>query len=773
MRSTLYALALAALCALQLACVLRAPSAWSPARIDVTLLPGESVVLGRQELGAPQADARHVGLRRDEGGRWWVHNASTLHPMLLQAGKDDHRTGSTVLAHDTRFQLGAGIFNVREIDGGMLELEGAGHRWRYDGAQLRRDGQVQVPCPDASLHTRLGAWWNRFAPRFAAIPRPLRLGGNLDCGLRLGLAGIALGSASINRGKAGFVLVTSGAAPVVLLNAGQPLDLAQQEEPLDQAASLVAGRTRFWLALDNNTLHLRPTRHVALSAQMQADLPPQVAWTWQMRDQWSLPALPVWQAGAAALAALLLALSCGWRAAAANRGARWRAFAATAGGPALACAGVAALVLQRLGMAPGMGITMLLAWSALWYALLAPRRRNLLVASAVLLLALGLLAQLELGIGAPDLAWQRHFDKTAALLAVGLGAGLPLTLARRRVVVPQARVEALVLLATALALAGLVLQVLLGDETGVFDLQPVEFAKLALAALAAHCVALAFGAPDGAGKLLRVLRFSAPAVLFVALLAVALVQVDDYSPLVLLLVWGGSLGLAWALAARQRLAGAVLAGAACAAVFAVVALRGAGVAELAHLDFYADRFMVWLDPATHPHTGQQLLLGAGAIAQGGWFGADHLFGLSTLGQAAGEALRIPAVQDDFAPSFFLNRHGLWAGLVMWALQALLLIALLRTAVASWQAGEAARDFRHAWLARFRCFALCGGAALLFGHFLLSWGTNLAIFPVMGQPMSFLSAGGSHLLFFICPLLVFGVASANVFEENNDAGLRPT
>jgi cell division protein FtsW len=68
--------------------------------------------------------------------------------------------------------------------------------------------------------------------------------------------------------------------------------------------------------------------------------------------------------------------------------------------------------------------------------------------------------------------------------------------------------------------------------------------------------------------------------------------------------------------------------------------------------------------------------------------------------------------------------------------------------------RAARDFRHAWLGRFRCFALCGGAAFVFGHFLLSWGTNLAIFPIMGQPMSFLSAGGSHLLFFICPLLAF-------------------
>jgi cell division protein FtsW len=121
-------------------------------------------------------------------------------------------------------------------------------------------------------------------------------------------------------------------------------------------------------------------------------------------------------------------------------------------------------------------------------------------------------------------------------------------------------------------------------------------------------------------------------------------------------------------------------------------------------------------------------------------------------------LRIPAVQDDFAPSFFLNRHGLAAALLLWCLQALFLAGLLHTAVRCWLAAARARDFRLAWLGRFRCFLLCGGAAFVAGHLLLSWGTNLAIFPVMGQPMSFLSAGGSHLLFFICPLLAVGVAS---------------
>jgi cell division protein FtsW len=144
---------------------------------------------------------------------------------------------------------------------------------------------------------------------------------------------------------------------------------------------------------------------------------------------------------------------------------------------------------------------------------------------------------------------------------------------------------------------------------------------------------------------------------------------------------------------------------------------------------------------------------------------DGWMGLRALGQGAGSALFIPAVQDDFAPTFFLNRHGLLGALALWVLQALFLIGVLLTAARAYGSGAGARDFRHAWLGRFRCFALCGGAAFVLGHLLLSWGTNLAIFPIMGQPMSFLSAGGSHLLFFICPLLTFCAISAQSIEEN--------
>jgi cell division protein FtsW len=306
--------------------------------------------------------------------------------------------------------------------------------------------------------------------------------------------------------------------------------------------------------------------------------------------------------------------------------------------------------------------------------------------------------------------------------------------------------------------------VLFGDETGVFDIQPVEFAKLALTALSAHCLALGMGAQAAAGGMRRWLRLGAPALLFIALLAMALVQVDDYSPLILLLVWTTAMGLAYALASRNvKLTGALVTGALL-CVGAVLFLHTARPDDVANWQFYGDRFLVWLDPATHPHTGQQMLAGGRAIADGGWWGSDGVMGLTTLGQQAGSAMRIPAVQDDFAPSFFLNRHGLAASLVLWLLQALFVAGLLLVATRAWAASVAAGDFRRAWSARFRCFALCGGAAFVLGHLLLSWGTNLAIFPIMGQPMSFLSAGGSHLLFFICPLLAVGSFSAQSFEE---------
>ena len=751
--AALTACALAFLCALQMLALLRAPAAFYPAAIDVRLRAGESTFLGQPELAAPNAEQRHLAVRRDAAGAWFIRNASAASALLLLRGRDEQRAGAAVLKQGQTFQLGATLFHVDSAGPRDMAFSASGQQWRYDGATLRRGGAAQDACPDSRPGARLLATWNRFAPAALTLARPLVFGGNLHCGNRLGLAGIDGGAAVASRGAHGLHLVSTAQAPLLVDGAV----LAETGYSLAGVTALIAGRTRLAVAVDGDSLQLRPVSHVALFAQPQAELPDQVTWHWRQRAAWALPPAAVWPAAALLLGALAAAV---FRALGGSAEWTWRA----AGG-LIAGAGACALLLQRAGNAPGIGVSLLLAWAALWYLLAAPGKLHAVTIAAVLLLAAGLLAQLELGLGGAESSWLRHVQKTACLLAVGAGLGVQPRLFRRANPMPQARLEWMLVLLAALALAALLLQVAFGDETGVFDIQPVEFAKLALTALTAHCLALGLGTQAAPGGMQRWLRLGAPALLFIFLLALALVQVDDYSPLILLLVWSTAMALAGALASRSfRLAGLLAAGALL-CVGGVAFLHNAGPEQVAHWQFYGDRFQVWLDPAAHPHTGQQMLAGGRAIAAGGWWGSDGLMGLSSLGQHAGAAMRIPAVQDDFAPSFFLNRHGLAAALVLWLLQALFLAALLQVAARAWAASVAAGDFRRAWSARFRCFALCGGAAFILGHLLLSWGTNLAIFPIMGQPMPFLSAGGSHLLFFICPLLALGSFSAQSFEES--------
>ena len=791
---------LTALCGLQALALLRAPAAWMPAAVTVKLAPGEAVVLGQRELAAPQSDRNHLQLRRDTQDGWTLRNLSASRQVILLRDGGEQRMGSTPLQTGQRFQIDGALFDVRAADAGSVTFSRDGHEWRYDGAVLYRDGRQQADCPESHVAAKLLSLWNRAAPGVLTIARPLSFGGNLYCDNRLGLAQVTPGAAQIARNNGGLQLTAGNPdgdrAAVLLHSGGTPVDLRRQEASLTGVNAIVVGHTRFQLNANAGQLTLRPSRHVNLFSAPDLKLPDHVTWQWQQRA--------LWDGGQsrsiyASLAISLTCMAAGLALAARRR----RAIAGVIGhsvgysvghssgrigylrgygslesvamllatGGVLAC-GLIALISQRAGYAPSAAASLLLAVCALLLWLALPGRLTLLTAAAVVLLATGLLSQLELGLGAPESSWLRYYQKSAAMLAIGAGLGGLLRLwaqrqAARGTHLQQRSIEWLLALFAAVALAALAAQVLWGDEQGVFDLQPVELAKLALTALTAHCLALRFNWTAGPHPLseqgARWLRLIAPALLFLALLGLSLVQVDDFSPLILLLVWSTTMAFGYALAARNRkLAGALLAMALTSAG-AIVYLRCVGTDDLIRWGFYADRFLVWLNPAEHPHTGQQLLLGARAISDGGWLGADHAFGLRSLGMAVGGAVQIPAVQDDFAASFFLNRHGLAGGLLLWAVQAAFLGGIALTAARAYQAGAAARDFRHAWSGRFRYFVLCGGGAFVLGHFLLSWGTNLSIFPIMGQPMSFLSAGGSHLLFFLCPLLAFSAISAQSLE----------
>ena len=781
---------LAALCGLQALALLRAPEAWLPAAITIKLAPGESIVLGQHELAAPQADRNHLSLRRDARDGWMLRNLSASRQIVLMRDAGEQRMGSVPLQAGQRFQIDSALFDVQATDAGGVTFSRDGHGWRYDGAVLYRDGRQQAVCPQAHVASKMLSVWNRYAPGLLTISRPLSFGGNLYCDNRLGLAQVTPGAAQLARSN-GRLQLSAGnpdgdRAAVLVLNGGVQSDLRKQEAALAGVYAIVVGHTRFQLSADADRLTLKPGRHIKLFGGPELKLPEQVSWQWQQRALWDDGhAKTIWIGLLASIACIAAGLAC-----AATRSPTAARVRATAGRSlsagrgdatklimllAAACVlatGVIALISQRAGYAPSAACSLLLAACALLLWLALPGRLTLLTAAGVVLLAAGLLAQLELGLGAPESSWLRYYQKSAALLAIGFGLGAMLRLWAQRQTARGAHLRQrsigwMVAAFAAVALAALAAQVLWGDETGVFDLQPVELAKLALTALTAHCLALRFNWHSGPQRLAeqgaRWLQLIAPALLFIALLGLSLVQVDDFSPLILLLVWSTVMAFAYAVAARNHKLAWGLIVMMLTAAGAIVYLRCVGTDDLIRWGFYADRFLVWLNPAEHPHTGQQLLLGARAIGEGGWLGADHWMGLRSLGMAAGGAVQIPAVQDDFAASFFLNRHGLAGGLLLWVAQAAFLAGIAISAARAYKAGAGAGGFRHAWSGRFRYFALCGGGAFVLGHFLLSWGTNLAIFPIMGQPMSFLSAGGSHLMFFLCPLLAFSAISAPSLE----------
>jgi len=55
--------------------------------------------------------------------------------------------------------------------------------------------------------------------------------------------------------------------------------------------------------------------------------------------------------------------------------------------------------------------------------------------------------------------------------------------------------------------------------------------------------------------------------------------------------------------------------------------------------------------------------------------------------------------------------------------------------------------------------LHGIAWLFAAHWLIAWGNVLGLLPVMGQPMTWLAAGNSHLAFFAYPALTLALLAA--------------
>jgi cell division protein FtsW len=667
---------------------------------------------------------------------------------------------------------------------------------------------------------RLAPYWNRLAPASMASTAALELGGTLACERRLPLAGaqLAPGSVRISLRDGQFVLSSQAESSRMVCLAAtdsgacQPGQLLYEHETaLAGVSKLVIGRTAYDVSLGADALVLMPRQRVALSTEkivpngVQVEFARHDPWQWPLLlPPWALAlvfagatlglgtwltlrknAVPLRRALLSACALttvaaglwllyqarvpLLLALGAGvawlltaWALATALLTAliHLKKPALPAAPAFLLVASVLAAMLAwyaaSLGTRLGVGWTLLLEALGLLAIALLPQKGGLSFALAGLLFAIGACTQLALGLAGADTGSLRFFQICQGRIACGLLLWFAWLMLAQLWPMAQVHIRVQLLqraiwLLAMVALLALLAQALWGTEAGVAGFQPVELAKLALIVFSANLLASFMDWNHLRGwarlKLAARLVFLLAVVLLAVVLLLSLVH--DFSPLVLLAFWGGGMLLGMSLASGRAL-GLVLALLLLAlALLATLTLSG-------HLDLpFAqswrnqalgfDRLAVWLQPALHPHSGAQAKVASGVWQQGGLTGGVVV-----------QPWRLPEVQNDMTPAFFIGRFGALGGALLMLLQSLYLAVLL---VWAWRTlvGVESGDFRALWRARLAFFSVWGYAFFLAGHFVVSWGSNLQWLPVMGQPMPFLSSAGSLALFFLMPLQAFLLA----------------
>ncbi|PIE83290.1 MAG: hypothetical protein CSA09_02120 [Candidatus Contendobacter odensis] len=95
-------------------------------------------------------------------------------------------------------------------------------------------------------------------------------------------------------------------------------------------------------------------------------------------------------------------------------------------------------------------------------------------------------------------------------------------------------------------------------------------------------------------------------------------------------------------------------------------------------------------PEHCPHAGYRPRQARNEIRAGGWYGDIW------HNTVNGRVMTVPAVERDFAATFFLNRYGRRAGLILAGLQALFILLLMKIADCAWLWAEDSDQQCDAW-----------------------------------------------------------------------------
>lgn len=780
----------------------------------------DGVVIGHRELlqrpGNRSAAERHLDVRFSDG-QWSFANVAAER----RVDAPTERTGTRHLkrwrlADGDRIVVGGLSIEVSRPGADELVLT-AGERtatWR-DG-KLDTGGKVWVACPGDPhpLRELLQPWMADDKER-----RLFSIGGAVDCASRWALAEIPSRGLNVIA-HLGDLWLAPGAVERearLFRRGGDERAFEDLRLPLSgpegTVRKLILGRTHYSVRAEEQGLRLRvltgadawhPDQQDDAEALAEIDrLTAHQPIEREMRSHdWiggGLGALAWakhhWQWLAVAAGGALLTLILVWlvqerlaydrRAAARSWPLQWSL-------PVFAL--VLTVALWRTGD-PDLGLLMALAWSGWAAATLVLLVRGRLVGRAgllwcgVLFLAgSGTLGLTQLAAGAENTRWLRPAILHLLVLSVaGWFAYWLAWLSRpslRRLLVGAtvgggALRAMLRLLLLGLVVAALVLQLPLGSEHGLFGVQPVEGAKLALvlvlAYLGMHIEELGFVGAQQYREAPLSLLWGLVMLLFgvLLLLFIPLVGVRDLSPVLLM----GILLLAWSLHITPGLPRAYRWSLRLLVILVVAVIVWGGLVLYADPEALPgplaavvpqDRFRVWGQPWRFPHSGAQLLQALDLGAAGGLWGAANgwtgwsgwnltewgslsIGRIGTLGWFGlnGSVMTLPEVHNDFIATFFIHHFGSVAAMALLAVQILVLVLLFNTGDHMRRWGlEGNREERQA--GRVLALAIHGYAWLLAGHWLIAWGNVLGVLPVMGQPMSWLAAANSHLLLFVLP-----------------------
>ena len=391
----------------------------------------------------------------------------------------------------------------------------------------------------------------------------------------------------------------------------------------------------------------------------------------------------------------------------------------------------------------------------------------------------GTLFLVQLGAGAQNLYWisfaQKHiFVMTGMgiiLQVLNLLSSHHLASALENLVTSEARGFKLLRWGLGgIALGFMLLQLFFGNEGGLWNFQPAEGAKLFFIITAAfaglHLGELRRHHSDLYQARPLKFIFDILIILFLACIAIfiILMGVRDISPVVIM----GILFFAWiwqvaphpwrTTPSRKFWR------------FFILALM-VGICFLSH-KYYTnpqsipefipqrDRFLVWANPYQHPHSGAQVLKSMELAGVGAWTGAEPSF----LGQNQ-SIYRLPAVQDDFIAGYILYKFGGMAGIALALCQIFYVILVLTISKNTGQWAETAGNFRQRQTGKLLSMILFLLTWVHITQWTISWGNVLGLLPVMGQPMTWISAANSHMVFIGLPALA-AAFFAHCFEKKH-------